>query len=72
MHFSVLRCVALGLTSMLVRARHLFGRAVRETGQAMDRLGLTLVDKEIFRETCECRAKELCVCPGGRVGVGKG
>lgn len=38
---------------MLTRARHLFGRAVRETGQAMDRLGLTLVDKEIFRETCE-------------------
>ncbi len=33
------------------RAVHLLGKAFRETGQAMDRLGLTVADNEIFRET---------------------
>lgn len=33
------------------RARHLFGRALRETGQAMDRTGLTISNNEIFRDT---------------------
>ena len=30
---------------------HYFGRALRETGQAMDRVGLTIAENEIFRET---------------------
>lgn len=30
---------------------HLVGRAVRETGQAMDRLGLTIAGTEIFKDT---------------------
>ena len=30
---------------------NLFGRALRETGQALDRLGLVVQDNEIFRET---------------------
>lgn len=33
------------------RVIHLFGTALRETGQAADRLGLTLSNNEIFRET---------------------
>jgi len=33
------------------RVIHLFGTALRETGQAVDRLGLTLSNNEIFRET---------------------
>ena len=33
------------------RATHLFGRALRETGQAMDRLGLTFSSNEIYKET---------------------
>lgn len=33
------------------RAVHLLGKAFRETGQAMDRLGLTVAENEIFRET---------------------
>mmetsp|Transcript_21454 Transcript_21454/g.35913 ORF Transcript_21454/g.35913 Transcript_21454/m.35913 type:complete len:228 (+) Transcript_21454:102-785(+) len=33
------------------RATHLFGRAMRETGQAIDRLGLTFANNEIFKET---------------------
>ncbi len=37
---------------MFVRkAIHYFGRALRETGQAMDRLGLVVAENEIFRET---------------------
>jgi hypothetical protein len=33
------------------RATHLIGKALRETGQAADRLGLTLANNEIFQET---------------------
>lgn len=33
------------------RATHLFGRALRETGQAIDRLGLTVSNNEIYKET---------------------
>lgn len=33
------------------RATHLLGRALRETGQAVDRLGLTMSNNEIFKET---------------------
>ena len=33
------------------RFSHVFGRALRETGQAMDRLGLTVSENEIFRDT---------------------
>lgn len=32
------------------RIQHLFGRALRETGQALDRLGLTIAGNEIFRD----------------------
>jgi hypothetical protein len=35
---------------MLRKGFHLFGRAVRETGQGLDRLGLRIQDKEIFFE----------------------
>jgi hypothetical protein len=33
------------------RASHLLGRALRETGQATDRLGLTISNAESFKET---------------------
>lgn len=33
------------------RATHLLGTAVRETGQAMDRLGLKIVGNDIYQET---------------------
>jgi gamma-carbonic anhydrase len=33
------------------RAMHLFGTALRETGQAVDRLGLTMAENEIYKET---------------------
>jgi hypothetical protein len=33
------------------RATHLFGKALRETGQAVDRVGLTFANNEIFNET---------------------
>lgn len=33
------------------RIPHLIGRAVRETGQALDRLGLTIAGNEIFKDT---------------------
>eukprot|EP01038_Epipyxis_sp_PR26KG_P006604 gene6604-9071_t len=33
------------------RATHLFGQALRETGQALDRLGLVIAGNERFRET---------------------
>lgn len=33
------------------KAVHLLGRAFRETGQALDRLGLTVAEKEIFQDT---------------------
>jgi hypothetical protein len=36
---------------MIRRVGHLFGKALRETGQAIDRLGLRVVDKELYRDT---------------------
>jgi uncharacterized lipoprotein len=33
------------------RVSNLFGRALRETGQALDRVGLTISGNEIFKET---------------------
>ncbi len=33
------------------RAVHLMGRAFRESGQALDRLGLSVAEKGIFNET---------------------
>ena len=40
------------LTIMLARkAVHYFGRALRETGQALDRVGLRVAENEIFRDT---------------------
>lgn len=36
---------------MFRKAGHLFGRALRETGQALDRLGLTISGNELFKET---------------------
>lgn len=33
------------------KAVHLLGKAFRETGQAMDRLGLTVAENEIYKET---------------------
>jgi gamma-carbonic anhydrase len=35
---------------MLRRAGHIMGVAIRETGQALDRLGLVIADNEIFRD----------------------
>ena len=34
-----------------MRAFHLFGKALRETGQALDRVGLIVGGNEIFKET---------------------
>lgn len=36
---------------MIRRASHLFGTAIRETGQAMDRLGLVITENDIYKET---------------------
>eukprot|EP01033_Poteriospumella_lacustris_P015517 gene15517-11101_t len=33
------------------KATHVLGRAFRETGQALDRLGLTVAENEIYKET---------------------
>ncbi len=33
------------------RAVHLLGKAFRETGQALDRLGLTVAENELYKET---------------------
>jgi hypothetical protein len=33
------------------RATHVFGRALRESGQALDRLGLTFSNNEIYKDT---------------------
>lgn len=33
------------------RVSNLFGRALRETGQALDRVGLTISGNDIFKET---------------------
>ena len=33
------------------RVSHLLGRALRETGQALDRLGLIIEGNEIFKDT---------------------
>jgi hypothetical protein len=38
---------------MLERAFFVFGRAVRETGQAIERVGLKVVDKPLFKESSE-------------------
>jgi hypothetical protein len=35
----------------MLRVSNLFGRALRETGQAIDRLGLTIAGNEIFKDT---------------------
>ena len=32
----------------------LVGRALRETGQAIDRVGLRAIDKPVFKEKCTC------------------
>jgi hypothetical protein len=36
---------------MIKRASHLFGNAIRETGQAMDRLGLMITGNDLYKET---------------------
>jgi len=36
---------------MIRKTSHLFGRALRETGQALDRIGLTISGNELFKET---------------------
>ena len=41
----------LHISKEMKRATHLFGRALRETGQAIDRLGLTFSNNEIYKET---------------------
>lgn len=41
---------SLNLTSMR-KAVHLFGKAFRETGQALDRLGLKVAEHDIYKET---------------------
>jgi hypothetical protein len=33
------------------KALHLFGRAFRETGQALDRFGLKYAEQDIYKET---------------------
>lgn len=35
----------------MLRISNVFGRALRETGQALDRLGLTIAENDIFKET---------------------
>lgn len=35
----------------MLRASNLFGRALRETGQALDRLGLVIAQNELFKDT---------------------
>ena len=35
----------------MLRVSNLFGRALRETGQALDRLGLVVAQNEIFKDT---------------------
>lgn len=39
------------ITIIMRRAVHLFGKAFRETGQALDRLGLTVAENELYKET---------------------
>ncbi len=36
---------------VMQRVPHLFGKALRESGQALDRLGLTILGSELFKET---------------------
>jgi hypothetical protein len=36
---------------MIRQGVSLFGRALRETGQALDRVGLRIAEKELFNET---------------------
>jgi uncharacterized lipoprotein len=41
-------------TAIIMLARkavHYFGRALRETGQALDRVGLRVAENEVFRDT---------------------
>lgn len=38
-------------SKMLRRTVHMLGRAFRETGQALDRLGLTVAERDIFNDT---------------------
>lgn len=35
----------------MFRVSHLLGKALRETGQAIDRVGLTISGNELFKET---------------------
>ena len=35
----------------MLRISNVFGRALRETGQALDRLGLTIAENDIFKDT---------------------
>ena len=35
----------------MLRISNIFGRALRETGQALDRVGLTIAENDIFKET---------------------
>lgn len=35
----------------MLRISNIFGRALRETGQALDRLGLTIAENDIFNDT---------------------
>lgn len=37
---------------MFARALSEFGRCLRETGQAVDRVGLRVLEKPIFKEPC--------------------
>jgi hypothetical protein len=38
-------------TKMIRQGISLFGKALRETGQALDRVGLRVAEKELFNET---------------------
>jgi hypothetical protein len=38
-------------TKTMRKALHLFGRAFRETGQALDRFGLKYAEQDIYKET---------------------
>lgn len=52
---------------MLKRVTYELGRALRETGQALDRVGLRAVETPIFKEPCEsCLASRLKLAVGAR------
>ena len=42
------------LSSPMSSLVKLVGRALRETGQAIDRVGLRAIDKPVFKEKCTC------------------